>query len=116
MKYIDAEKLITEIESISLIPQISAGYNDGREDMKMMILDIIDSLQQEQTEIDLEQEIDFFLYGTYTPERFPNTMQVRDEHTGLRVNDWKCRVNKPEYKVEFARHFYELGLNVRKDE
>ncbi len=48
MKYIDADKLISEIESIRLIPQISADYNDGREDMKNMVLDIIDSLQQEQ--------------------------------------------------------------------
>lgn len=162
-KYIDAERLRTEIESIHLFPQRSADYNDGREDMKMMMLDIIDSLQQEQSEeekgkfvfpkflyarttnnktidisygpqslnaveyvridtlqqeciygrtpkerekyckfcsavcnarveqeqpeVDLEKEIDFFLYGTCTPERFPNTMQVRDEHTGLKVND-----------------------------
>ena len=46
MKYIDAEKLKEEIESISLIPQTSADYNDGRDDMKMMFLDIINSLQQ----------------------------------------------------------------------
>jgi len=49
-RYIDAEKLIAGIESIRLIPQISADYNDGREDMKMMVLDFIDSLQQEQPE------------------------------------------------------------------
>ena len=48
MKYIDAEKLIAEIESIRLIPQISADYNDGREDMKNMVLDLITSLHQEQ--------------------------------------------------------------------
>lgn len=72
--------------------------------------------KQEQSEVDLEKEIDFFLYGTYTPERFPNTMQVRDEHTGFRVNDWKFWVNKPEYKVKFARHFYELGRNARKED
>lgn len=50
MKYIDAEKLKGKIASISLIPQTSADYNDGRDDMKMMVLDIIDSLQQEQQE------------------------------------------------------------------
>lgn len=48
MKYINVEKLKDEIESISLIPQTSADYNDGRDDMKMMFLDIIDSLQQDQ--------------------------------------------------------------------
>lgn len=58
-KYIDAERLRAEIESIKLFPQISADYNDGREDMKMAVFDIIDSLQQEQSEVD-EQE-----YGPY---------------------------------------------------
>lgn len=48
MRYIDAEKLKANIESISLIPQTSADYNDGRDDMKIMVLDIIDSLQQER--------------------------------------------------------------------
>ena len=61
MKYIDAEKLIAEIESIRLIPQTSADYNDGRDDMKMMVLDLIDSLQQEQPKLTqvprIEQEI-----------------------------------------------------------
>ena len=47
MKYIDAEKLKSEIENIALFPTKSADYNDGREDMKMMILDLIDSLSKE---------------------------------------------------------------------
>lgn len=55
MKYIDAEKLSEKIESISLYAQKSADYNDGRDDMKMMVLDFIDSLQQEQPEVDLEK-------------------------------------------------------------
>lgn len=50
MKYIDADKLKAEIESISLFPQMSADYNDGRDDMKMVVLDLIDSLQQGQPE------------------------------------------------------------------
>lgn len=51
MKYINAEKLKEKIESISLIPQASADYNDGRDDVKMIMLDLIDSLQQEQPEL-----------------------------------------------------------------
>ena len=51
MKYIDIEKLKDKIESINLIPQTSADYNDGRDDMKMMFLDIINSLQDEQTDM-----------------------------------------------------------------
>ena len=50
-KYIDAEQLSKKIESIGLYAQKSADYNDGRNDMKMMVLDIIDSLQQEQLDM-----------------------------------------------------------------
>ena len=50
MKHINVEKLKDVIENISMIPQTSADYNDGRNDMKMMFLDIIDSLQQEPQE------------------------------------------------------------------
>lgn len=46
--YIDAEKLKRFVESIGLTPQKSADYNDGRDAVKMMVLDFIDSLQQEQ--------------------------------------------------------------------
>ena len=48
MEYINVDYLIARIESIFLFPQKSADYNDGREDMKMMVLDLIDSLKQEQ--------------------------------------------------------------------
>lgn len=48
MKYINAEKLKRFVESIGLTPQKSADYNDGRNVVKMMVLDFIDSLQQEQ--------------------------------------------------------------------
>lgn len=64
-KYIDAERLKAEIESIALCPQISADYNDGRDNMKMVVLDLIDSLQQEQpamiqwTGNNLKEVIDF---------------------------------------------------------
>lgn len=49
-KYIDAEKLKRFVESIGLTPQKSADYNDGRDDVKMMVLDFIDSLQQERSD------------------------------------------------------------------
>lgn len=48
MKYIDADILRGKIESIGLYAQKNADYNDGRNDMKMMVLDLIDSLQKEQ--------------------------------------------------------------------
>ena len=59
--------------------------------------------------MDFARELDFFLYGSYTPERFPNSMQVRDEHSGLKVNDWKSWVNRPELRIEMVKHFFTLG-------
>ena len=97
-KYIDAEKLIAEIESISLIPQTSADYNDGRDDMKMMVLDIIDSLQQEQSEVDLEKEIQDHIKECLDV-KFPTT------DTELIKKD----------VAYTARKFYELGLNAKKE-
>lgn len=89
MKHINVEKLKDEIESISMIPQTSADYNDGRNDIKMMILDIIDSLQQEQSEMDLEKEIIRVSKNEY-----------------FDFTDWKS----------IARHFFELGLKAQKGE
>ncbi len=89
MKYIDAEKLEEEIESISLNPQTSADYNDGRNDIKIMILDIIDSLHQDSSEMDLEKEIARVSKNEY-----------------FDFTDWKS----------IARHFYELGLKSQKGE
>ena len=94
-KYIDAEKLKKSIESIRLIPQKQADYNDGRDDVKMMVLDLIDSLQQEQPETDLEKEIDEWLKAGHI--------------TDTRYSDYCDDDIK-----ETARHFYELRLNTRK--
>ncbi len=63
----------------------------------------------DEVTMDFARELDFFLYGSYTPERFPNSMQVRNEHSGLKVNDWKCWVNSPELKIEMVKHFFTLG-------
>lgn len=50
MKYIDADKLIAEIER----RRLSNRYIDT-EDYENELLEIIDSLQQEQPEVDLEK-------------------------------------------------------------
>lgn len=86
MKYIDVEKLKDAIENISLNPQTSADYNDGRNDIKMMILDIIDSLQRDSLEMDLEKEI---------------TRVSKNEYFDF--TDWKS----------IARHFYVFGLKTK---
>ena len=50
------------------------------------------SLQQEQPEVDLEKEVDA------TMKRYSYNITCREE------------------QIRFARHFYELGLNARKEE
>ena len=90
IKYIDGEKLKRFVKSIGLTPQKSADYNDGRDDVKMMVLDIINRLQQEQPEVDLEKEIE---------EYFPESAF----YTGWNYDDME----------EVARHFYELGKNSK---
>jgi hypothetical protein len=66
--------------------------------------------------ISFEEEIDNFMYGTRNPEHFPDSVQVRDEHTGLNVLDWKLYMNHPKYRREFAKYFYEVALKAQKGE
>lgn len=85
-KYIDAEKLKAEIERRNLSNRYitTEGYEQE-------LYELIDSLQQEQPEVDLEKGIDDWY----------NTMGVP-----LSVDALK----------ETARHFYELGrLNARNE-
>lgn len=108
MKYIDAEKLIAEIErqQIKLIVLSNTEQVDMRRDCALQngvysyILDLIDSLQQEQPEVDLEKEIKehviFMPHGEFASDN-----EIQEDM------EWA--------KKEF-RHFYELGLKARKGE
>ena len=58
------------------------------------ILDIINSLQQEQPKVDIEKEIDEYLEPI-------EVWQIQEAPYALMRN--------------IARHFYELGLKVRKE-
>lgn len=122
-KYIDADKLIAEIESIKLIPQTSADYNDGRDDMKMIVLDLIDSLQQEQPEV-CEPE-----YGPYA-RQYPKSKVSQEQH-GVdlekyienEINHYGLSLYEASYGTFSAsqidriiRNAFELGLNARKEE
>ena len=96
MKYIDAEKLIAEIERLLKCTELHRGEAvvDGSRQTLYWIKDFITSLQQEQPEVDLEKEIKDYLYPI-------GCLQVKNEpFTQLA----KC-----------ARHFYELGLSARKE-
>ena len=125
-KYIDAEKLIAEIESIRLIPQTSADYNDGRDDMKMMVLDLIDSLQQEQPMPDSTKLIELW----HEDKEMLKEKDFRDDPWRLAYNAFMCgfgrgiAVNKqarPEGDLEkAAQHVYESWMrgtmnDVRRD-
>ena len=126
-KYIDAEKLKARIEKwLTYDNSIDTAFYIGRRDAERNILDLINSLQQEQPnksfceenckgyretggkcffgfncpamkeyeqpEVDLEAEI----------ERYENEVHGFDS-----MSSSDCR--------NIARHFYELGLNARKE-
>lgn len=101
MKYIDTDKLSEKIESIGLYVQKSADYNDGRNNMKMMVLDITDSLQQEQPEVDLEKEVERYFQGLW-----PGIKTAEQCNTDLHFT--------PLAIMRMTTHFYELGLKARK--
>ena len=103
MKYIDADKLIAEIEFAKSVydnPKrvihgvADAFRQDGRAAMCDDILKKIASLQQEQPEVDLAEEITKFFSENPIPH----------EH----ITDWPLLKNT-------ALHFFNYGLNARKD-
>ena len=106
MKYIDAEKLIAEIERLRKEARenaLNARKNNntlvcavwaGKENTYIEVLSFITYLQHEQPEVDIEKEYTEFV--------------VADPVYSKLVNDI---VGK-----SIARHFYELGLNARKEE
>lgn len=98
-KYIDAEKLIAEIKRLDKENKelLKSGGSIGREFLfgigagYAAVIKIIDSLQQDQPEVDLEKEIKNYLAT-------------------------KCAGDDEPSISEIARHFYELGLAARKGE
>ena len=91
-KYIDAEKLKAEIERRRL--QNRYIDTDGYE---QELFELIDSLQQEQQEVDLEKEMEKF--GERWP--YPASFDGYDK-------DWVDELTE-----ECAKHFYELGKNSK---
>ncbi len=97
-KYIDADFLRKEVKRLEKAAHKSAlgcadsetrKFHEGKDFAYQHVGILIDSLQQEQPEVDLEKEIDM-------------------------INDSvPCRKEDIEY---IARYFYELGLKARKEE
>ena len=106
MKYIDSNKLKAEIRKLLIPTIVDRDYDEwekGRDAGLQDAIDIIDSLQQEQPEVDLEKEIEEQIDMYYNEcEKKLNQMSDDDIDIGfLTLNN-------------FARHFYELGLNAGK--
>ena len=111
MKYIDADKLIAEIEKRakfhddamkactglnSVAITHSAGWKEDTE-----LLTIINSLQQEQSEVDLDADI-----KTEWDSFNKHVMEYDEDVVWLNWNSF----------VDVATHFYKLGLNTKKEE
>lgn len=100
-KYIDAERLKTEIQHLKIDVYDEAHQFDiGARSSLTFLESFIDSLQQEQQEVNLEKEIDVCWQNWLSPSN-------QKEVEGV--------LPKTEFAM-YVRHFYELGLNARKEE
>lgn len=93
-KYIDADKLKKLIdekwkELADKGVKVGGGKYETEIYTYLSVLRLIDSLQEEQTEVDFDDEFAKFNIGMYNP--FNSRAEIYD----------------------FARHFYELGLNAK---
>lgn len=100
-KCIDADKLIAEIERQIL----DARSHDWHISEKYCeeILNFVHSLQQEQPEVDLEEEIEKQIRSTFY------------DLEGIAIMG-TSKYASVEDMVYIARHFYELGKSARKEE
>lgn len=103
-KYIDADRLRTEIEiliekysSVEAKGVLQEGYKGGRLIGYRDTINKLNSLQQEQPEVDLEKEI-------------KNERSILLDLFGPMNGEQSLAISN------LARHFYELGLNARKEE
>lgn len=104
MKYIDADKLIERLEEMKQAEYENCGGVNSKTGALQEVQELITSLQQEQPEVDLEKEMD-----SYFNEHFSPCVDgtLISERTGMEIdgNDYD----------DIARHFYELGLNAKRD-
>lgn len=101
MKYIDADLLWKEIDKwVEAMADAVGEYSDGVRFALEHFTFVLDSLQQEQQEVDLEEEITNFIQAHYHI-RYDNTLENGNDP--LTVFDFE----------DVARHFYELGKNSK---
>lgn len=106
MKYIDAELLKTELKRLikERDNMMKLGTYFSTSYVYEDILALIDSLQQEQPEMDLEKEFDNFLEKE---NAYVDDNGMISYYNGSSFNH-TCDI----YPI--ARHFFELGLKARK--
>ena len=151
MKYIDAEKLIAEIEdrlhcngAFDEVGDYGWHYDKGMVDAYNHIKEFITSLQQEQPEVDLVAELKHhisttpkeqlekewkelepwgnigptvqeFLYGKQPEVDLEKEIEEWWQNWVSPPRNEYAVFNKEEF-INIVRHFYELGLNARKEE
>lgn len=101
MKYIDAEKLIERLEEMKQAEYENCGGVNSKTGALQEVQKLIESLQQEQPEVDLEKEIKRFLSNA----------------TKMNKGEWRGKY--PISDIGFravARHFWNKGYNARKGE
>jgi len=100
MKYIYVNKLIDEIERFSSTEYggNTLGDDVARGALDYVLEEIIPSLQQEQPEVDLEEEINKFFDNVGMPVYWCNDAEQR------------------EFCSNLARHFWNMGYNARKED
>ena len=104
-KYIDAEKLKKLIdEKWKELANKNVKVGGGKWDIEistyLSVLRLIESLEEEQPEVDLEKEI-----VRYTKESLLLPITHKITPMDIMESDW----------VKCAHHFYELGLKARKE-
>ena len=119
MKYIDADKLKKSIGNYmedahaALNPvDGDADYYKGKNDACKDTQEFITSIQQEQPEVDLEEEMQekYYKYAIY------ESGSISGEGYQLEAQGhYECNLTRKEFK-DIARHFYELGFKARKEE
>ena len=110
MKYIDAERLREELQKPKTELKVGNYYLDNSEQAvgyENALIDfelLIDSLQQEQPDVDLDADIEM-------------EWDSFNKHLAEYGNESEEVVWLNWYSFnDIARHFYELGLNARKEE
>jgi len=106
MGYIDAEELKERVTE--LIASTRQKDWPIAEYYLKSVIDIIDSLHQEQTEVDLEKEVEKFCLEYDSRKEVWFDMTPRDKKM-LSIPTWS------NFAANIARHFYELGKKGNKE-